>query len=240
MIRKFTLATALLLTASASAFAADLPSKRPPPVYAPIPIFTWTGFYVGADIGYAWGYNNYLVGAAAAPGFNKPNGEIGGLHVGYNYQINQFVVGLEGDVQGADFNNSSTLGALNVSTRVPVEGSIRGRVGYAWDRALFFATGGAVFGDIENNYTLGLLADPAGTYRKTRVGYTVGGGVEYALSNNWSVRGEYRYADFGRSTDNTFFSVIPVSSRVVEHKVTVGFSYKFDMYAPPAPVVAKY
>jgi outer membrane immunogenic protein len=238
MIRKFTLATALLLTASASAFAADLPSRRPPPVYAPVPIFTWTGFYVGADVGYAWGYNNYNV--AGVPGFNKPNGLTGGLHVGYNYQINQFVVGLEGDVQGSNFNNSSTLGALNVSTRLPVEGSIRGRVGYAWDRVLFFATGGAVFGDIENTYNIAGIYDPAGTYKKTRVGYTVGGGIEYALSNNWSVRGEYRYADFGRSTDLTFGGVLPISSHVVEHKVTVGFSYKFDMYAPPSPVVAKY
>jgi outer membrane immunogenic protein len=245
------------MAASSSALAADLPSHRPSPVYATAPIFTWTGFYIGADIGYAWGYNNFAVtspglGVFGVPGFNKPNGEMGGLHVGYNYQINQFVVGLEGDVTAADFNNNSTLGGLlNVSTRVPVEGSIRSRVGYTWDRALFFVTGGAVFGDIENNYGLiipgvGNFGDPAGTYKKTRVGYTVGGGVEYALSDNWSVRGEYRYSDFGHSTDNIFpiFSaVIPTTSvrdKVVEHRVTVGFSYKFEMYAPPAPVLPKY
>jgi outer membrane immunogenic protein len=231
------------MAASASALAADLPSRRPPPVYAPVPIFTWTGFYVGADIGYAWGYNNYTL-AGVLPYYNKPNGEIGGLHIGYNYQISQFVVGIEGDVQGADFNNSTTLLGLNTSTRVPVEGSIRGRLGYAWDRTLFFVTGGAVFGDIENNYNILGIYDPHGTYTKTRTGYTVGGGIEYALSNNWSVRGEYRYADFGRSTDNIFSNLVPggvpLSSHVVEHKVTVGFSYKFDMYAPPSPVVAKY
>jgi len=235
------MASAMLVAASASAFAADLPSRRPPPVYAPVPIFTWTGFYVGGDIGYTWGTDTHTLPSGAVYQAT-PQGEIGGLHVGYNYQINQFVVGLEGDVDGANFRNSaaSPAGAVN-STRLPVEGSIRGRLGYAWDRALFFATGGAGFADIQHNYTNPLgVSDPGNTYSSTRVGWTVGGGVEYALSNNWSVRGEYRYADFGRQTDTILLGTVPVVNHVIEHRVTVGFSYKFDMYAPPAPVVAKY
>jgi outer membrane immunogenic protein len=261
MIRKFSLATAVLVAASASAFAADLPSRRPPPVFTPVPLFTWTGFYVGGDVGYAWGYNTTDSSVAdgitgSAPYSSKPNGEIGGVHVGYNYQINQFVIGIEGDVVGSNFNNTGNGYFTNVdggpvagvytSTRIPIEGSIRGRLGYAWDRALFYVTGGAAFGDIEHQYNdpYDEIGDP-NNYRKTKVGYTVGGGVEYALSNNWSVRGEYRYTDYGHMTDyalsNDFVSgTTPFDNHVQEHRVTVGFSYKFDMYTPPAPVVAKY
>jgi outer membrane immunogenic protein len=241
MIRKFAMATAVLMAAGASALAADLPSRRPPPpVFVPPPLFTWTGIYIGGDVGYTWGTDKHtsVIGASSV----SPNGIIGGAHIGYNYQVNQFVFGIEGDVDGTNFNNSVTAGPLAayVSTRIPIEGSARGRIGYAWDRALFFATGGAAFADIQHQYAIGGVFDPAGTYSKTRVGWTVGGGVEYALSNNWSVRAEYRYADFGHATDTTFVGLLPVDNHVVEHRVTVGFSYKFDMYAPPAPVVAKY
>jgi len=257
MIRKFLAATAVLMAASASALAADLPSRRPPPVYAPIPVFTWTGFYVGGDIGYTWGTDTHTLPSGAVSQ-STPQGEIGGLHVGYNYQINQFVVGLEGDVDGLNFSNSNTLTSGNASfyesTRIPVEGSIRGRLGYAWDHLLFFATGGAAFGDIQHQYAVTAPAqgqfvnapplvttyDPNNPYSSTRVGWTVGGGVEYALSNNWSVRGEYRYTDFGRSSDYLASIGQTITNHVIEHRVTVGFSYKFDMYAPPAPVVAKY
>jgi outer membrane immunogenic protein len=162
-----------------------------------------------------------LTGAANSA---KPNGEIGGLHVGYNYQISQFVVGLEGDVDGLSFSNSVNNPATGffASTRIPVEGSIRGRVGYAWDRALFFVTGGAAFADIQHQYALAGVFSPSGTFDKTRVGYTFGGGVEYALSNNWSVRGEYRYANFGGSSDSYVFgpgfaTAAVTSNRVIEH-----------------------
>jgi len=257
MIRKFFVATAVLMAGSASALAADLPSRRPPPVYAPLPIFTWTGFYIGGDIGYTWGTDSHNNAAGNLYSFNTPQGEIGGVHVGYNYQINQFVVGLEGDADGLNFSNSNTL-ALGVvsfyeSTRIPVEGSIRGRLGYAWDHLLFFATGGAAFGDIQHQYavtaptqlqvapnTLVTRYDPNNPYSSTRVGWTVGGGVEYALSNNWSVRGEYRYTDFGHSSDYLASIGQTITNHIIEHRVTVGFSYKFDTFAPPAPVVAKY
>ena len=82
---------------------------------------------------------------------------------------------------------------------------------------------------------------------KTRVGWTVGGGLEYAVTNNWSVRAEYRYSDFGRYTDFPF-SGVPIAPAVfqatsghhlTENQVQVGFSYKFDTW-PPSPLVAKY
>lgn len=245
MIRKFTMASAVLIAATASALAADLPSRRPPPpVFVPPALFTWTGIYVGGDIGYGWGTDKSST-LIPAPDFasSTPQGVVGGGHIGYNYQVSQFVLGIEGDVLGTNFRNNS-LGVPSGTTyavSLPIEASVRGRVGYAWDRVLFYATGGVAFGNINNSYFGGLLT-PGTTFSRstTKTGYTVGGGIEYALSNNWSVRGEYRYTDFGRKGDVIFGTGYLPTHRVIENKVTLGVSYKFDWYTPPAPVVAKY
>jgi outer membrane immunogenic protein len=247
MIRKFSMATAVLIAATGSALAADLPSRRPPPpVFVPPPLFTWTGVYIGGDIGYAWGSDRVST-AGVDFASASPQGIVGGGHIGYNYQISQFVVGLEGDVQGTNFQNSvlSPFTGTSYLTRVPIEGSVRARVGIAWDRALFYATGGAAFGDIDHQYAGGIAGPAFGAFgvfdrSSVQVGWTAGAGVEYALSNNWSVRGEYRYTDFGHQTDLIFGSFVSPYHHVEEHAVRIGFSYKFDMYAPPAPVVAKY
>jgi outer membrane immunogenic protein len=242
MIRKFAVATVVLITASSAALAADLPSRRAPPVYTPPPpLFTWTGFYVGGQVGYGWGHAG--TGVPGAPGSfagSSPEGVVGGAHVGYNYQVNQLVFGVEGDVDGTSISKSAYAPAIATTfgTRIPVEGSVRGRIGYAWDRTLFYATGGAAFADIQNTVTGGIT--PYYSNSTGRVGWTVGGGVEYALTNNWSVRGEYRYSDFGHQTTYIAPAAISVGNHVTEHAVRVGVSYKFDMYAPPAPVLAKY
>jgi outer membrane immunogenic protein len=240
MIRKFSMATAVLIAATGSALAADLPSRRPPPpVYTPPPLFTWTGVYVGGDIGYGWGKDSVSsLGTNTFLGSSTASGVVGGAHIGYNYQINQFVVGLEGDVSGTSISKSVFAPFAVYNASIPIEGSVRGRVGYAWDRALFYATGGAAFADIKNSFSApGVFASTS----TGRVGWTVGGGVEYALTNNWSVRGEYRYSDFGRTNYLVGAAApIAVSNHLTEHAVRVGFSYKFDMYAPPAPVLAKY
>jgi outer membrane immunogenic protein len=232
----------ILGSLSTAALAADLPARRaPPPVFIPPPIFTWAGVYVGGQIGYAWGTSNSYIVATPFAQSNSPEGVIGGAHIGYNYQINQFVVGLEGDVDGSSFSKSTfdTPTGTTFGMKIPVEGSARGRIGYAWDRTLFYATGGAAFADIKHTY-VGLFnpAAPFFSNSATRVGWTVGGGLEYAVTNNWSVRGEYRYTDFGRNADAIGTGI--VSHHDVEHAVRVGFSYKFDMYAPPPPVIAKY
>ena len=136
---------------------------------------------------------------------------------------------------------------VTVTSRVDVQGSIRARAGIAFDRALIYATGGAAFTGITNSFSafapgLGFISD---SFSKTRAGWTVGGGIEYAVTNNWSVRAEYRFADFGHFTDFPFAAVLPagvvVTSQhhLTENQVQVGFSYKFDTLAP-APVVAKY
>jgi outer membrane immunogenic protein len=111
---------------------------------------------------------------------------------------------------------------------------------------LIYATGGGVFTGITNSYSAfppnpGFLLQDS--FLKTRAGWTVGGGTEYAVTNNWSVRAEYRYADFGHVTNFPFAAFtngrLSVNHHLTENQVQVGFSYKFDAFAP-APVVAKY
>ncbi len=272
MVRQLLLSAVAIATLTGTALAADLPSRAPPPVFVPPPpIFTWTGVYIGGQIGYQWGTVNlreYALGGglvSSLTGLN-PSGVVGGAHVGFNYQVNQFVFGLEGDVDGTSFSGTGGfLGAapaafLSYTSRINAEGSIRGRIGVAWDRTLFYATGGVAFADIPTSFlsagtpgvpapfaAVALPAIPAtppgvDSFSNSRVGWTVGGGVEYAIDPHWSVRAEYRYTDFGHLTDGlvTTFPGFFIREHFTNNAVRAGFSYKFDTYAPPPPVVAKY
>ncbi len=261
MLRRVLLASVGAIALAGSAFAADLPSRAPPPVYVPpVPIFTWTGIYIGGQIGYAWGTSNTNIGdnfGDFTSFSTNNNGVIGGAHVGYNLQLNQFVIGLEGDVDGSSLSKTVSgtafvggpafvaLVPVTISGNLGVQGSIRGRLGYAWDRVLLYATGGVAFGGFSGSIQTPFGFDSLST---TRVGWTVGGGLEYAVTNNWSIRAEYRYTQFGHSTvfaTNSFavpglVAVGAFGNRTInENRVQVGFSYKFDT-AAPAPVVAKY
>ncbi len=190
---------------------------------------------------------------------------IGGAHVGYNFQINQWVLGLEGDVDGSSLSKTVAIAPFSnyyrdfvptsVHSSLGVQGSIRGRLGYAFDRILVYATGGVAFGGFNTSVSTGYsnaLFYPAffGTdsFSNTRVGWTVGGGLEYAITNNWSVRAEYRYTDFGSTNEalahsypgfNGDFVGAALHAHLTENRAQVGFSYRFDMTAP-TPVVAKY
>jgi len=250
MLRKLLLSTTAFAVLSGAALAADLPSRTAPPVYTPpIPIFTWTGVYIGGDIGYAWGESNYISSIGFRPstawGSTNPDGVIGGAHVGYNFQAGpsfigtgNFVVGVEGDVSGSNYSKTflSTFGD-SYTTKMDVAGSIRGRLGIAFDRALIYATGGVAFGGFTSQLR---LQNGTGSWSndKTAVGWTVGGGIEYAVTNNWSVRAEYRYTDYGHI--DSYYGNANYNKHDTQNSVRVGFSYKFDTFAPLAPVVAKY
>ena len=247
MIRKFLLSSAAILAVTGSSFAADLPSRRAPPVYVPpVPVFTWTGFYIGGQIGYGFGRDAYNYGAGLVTSAYRPDGVIGGAHVGYNLSSQGLfgnllgaggVIGVEGDVNGSSYSraiNVPFVAGVTTGTRIPIDGSIRGRVGFAVDRALFYATGGAAFASLRNSYGVGFVPGLNNTtIGHTRVGYTVGGGIDYAVTNNWSVRAEYRYTDFGAYNDYPATGVT-VRHHETENRVQVGFSYKFDTFAPPA------
>lgn len=233
-MRRLLISATGLIAAAGAALAADLPLREPapPPAYTP-PLFTWSGLYLGGQIGYAWGTDSFW---GAGPGYvftgqsYTPSGVVGGAHVGYNYQFNQFVAGLEGDVEGLSYSKNYLFGNVTYDTNIPVQGSVRGRFGFALDRALFYATGGAAFAGVTTAYQT-----PFGynNFNRSLAGWTVGGGLEYAVTNNWTVRAEYRYSDFGRFTD--YPGSLPwsfVSHHETENAARVGFSYKFDSFAP--------
>lgn len=274
MINRVTMACAGVLTVAASlggtAFAAE-PAPTPPP--PPPPPFTWTGLYIGGQIGYAWGHDpvswsGISENDAFATGTftQNPSGVIGGAHVGYNLQYNEWLVfGLEGSVDGTSLSHTATVSVNDVTGATPgiitstaqgnVQGSIRGRLGIAWDRALIYATGGVAFAGYNTTIvdTTGFFTGVPGpntTFSNTRAGWTVGGGIEYAITDNWWVRAEYRYSNFGHTTDFPFPGELPFDDSYVflqhhltENQVQVGFSYRFGWTAPsPAavPVAAKY
>ncbi|MBJ6126042.1 outer membrane protein [Microvirga splendida] len=190
-MKKILLSSVALLGLATGAVAADLPSRRaaPAPVIVAAPIFTWTGFYVGVNAGYGWSNDDF--DAIDLADEDDDGGFVGGAQVGYNYQIGSFVVGLEGDIQYADFGGSFTFADgpdadtdLDVFDRGDWFGTVRARAGVAFDRALIYATGGFAFADDAN-------------------GWTVGGGVEYAFTNNLSAKIEGLYVNLDHD-DNDF------------------------------------
>jgi len=246
MFRKLFTSAVLFVAFGGAALAADLPS--PPPVYVPPPAFTWAGVYAGGEVGYQFGtLNTNLLtnpGGAFVAGISgfSTNGVVGGVHLGVNAQLSQFVIGFEGDIEGAGVTGSTTFGPLSVSVREDVESTLRARAGYAWDRVLIYATGGLAIADFISHYSTvagGLDSDP-----HTRFGWVGGGGVEYAIDNNWSVRAEYRFTTFGATNDiltNSSGGALQARWRENDNSVRAGFSYKFGAPPPPpSPAVAKY
>jgi outer membrane immunogenic protein len=228
-MKNFLLASvaALGIVAAGAASAADLPSRKGPveaPLY--VPVFTWTGFYVGANAGYAWGQvdstNLGVIGGFG--GFDDPDGFIGGGQIGYNYQIGQWVVGLEADFQGTDLKASAAAGAFTASNEINWFGTVRGRVGYAFDRFLPYVTGGFAYGNVKNKLTgpgFAISDD------NTQYGWTIGGGLEYAFTNNLTAKLEYLYVDLDKESINVpggqFTSNVETQFSVVR----AGLNYKF-------------
>ncbi len=263
MRQKFLAATAGLAALAGPAFAAEPLPPPPPP-----PIFTWTGVYIGGQIGGVWG-------TGALGNFNgfdpftrtflnttlggTPSGVNGGAHLGYQVQIDQWILGIEGSVDGTSLTKDFTaffpnfLGGalLSADTSADIQGSIRGKIGVAWDRFMIYGTGGVAFGGFNTDLELAVLTRrfvtpffASDNFSTTRTGWTAGGGAQYAVTNNWWVFAEYRFSDFG-SIRSGAFTALPAgvffngSRRLQENQVQAGFSYKFDVLAP-VPVVAKY
>jgi outer membrane immunogenic protein len=208
---------------SGAAYAADLPSRMapssPPPVFTQAPIYSWTGFYAGINGG--GGFGNLGRGAAA---FGKANGALIGGTVGYNYQINQFVVGLEGDMGWSGFNASNTLpGPIFMRATMNSFATLRGRAGMTFDRTLVYATAGYAGGNVRS--TVVDTTIPAGfSNNGWRNGWVVGAGLEYALTPKISLKGEYLYTQIGN--DNN--SVISTSNAGYRGSIIrTGVNYRF-------------
>lgn len=191
-MKKFLLASVAVLglVAAGAASAADLPSRKGPvaaPIYVP-PAFTWTGFYIGGNAGYGWG--NVNTNGFTVTNTGDLDGFVGGGQVGYNYQMGQFVVGAEADIQGADLNTGNTFGGLRIKTEY--FGTVRARVGVAFDRFMPYVTGGWAYGNVKTTLPGFVASDNSHTG-----GWTLGGGLEYAVTNNLIAGVEYLYVDLG-------------------------------------------
>lgn len=166
------------------------------PIAAPVPVYNWSGVYLGLNGGYGFGSSNWTVppgvctGAACTTGDFKTGGFMAGGTAGASIQANALVMGIEADLDFSNVNGGSApiCGAtetLNCQTSNTWLGTVRGRAGFAVDRILFFGTGGVAFGDVRANLSSTNLPEPAGegttTNRVTKAGWTAGGGVELRL-----------------------------------------------------------
>jgi outer membrane immunogenic protein len=249
MLRRTLLASVGAMALSGAALAADLPSRAPPPVYLPPPpVFSWTGLYVGINAGGTWSSSN-SVNTTTADVFGNPalvggpafgavsaelatnsvpvntSGFIGGGQIGYNYQFaNNFVIGIEADIQGiAESSGTNSLSSqasvggfpanpidqtLSSSTRQDYLGTVRGRLGFTiTPTLLIYGTGGLAYGQTNSSTSITQFVEAApalpsayssfGSISNSRVGWTAGGGAEWLFMPNWSLKVEYLYYDLG-------------------------------------------
>jgi len=247
-MRKLVLAAAAAAALASPAAAADLPVSVPAAIPVPM-VFNWSGLYVGAHLGYQWSqgdfdfaYPSAINPAFSNGGFNTDSA-LGGVFAGFNMQNGAFVFGLEGDVSYARHSASGRFFTYangdnwNGAWSLDWQGSLRGRLGYAFDRTLVYATGGVAFGRAEASLFASTAAGATfGTNRsETLVGWTIGAGVEYAWTNNLTVRVEYRYTDLGNIDVTLPAGPLPAprdaaartSFDVITHDVRVGVSYRF-------------
>jgi outer membrane immunogenic protein len=253
LMRKFLLAAVGLAAfgLAAPASAADLaarPYVKAPPMVAPI--YDWTGFYIGANGGWAQSHACWdlvpLVGAVIADGCRNASGGLVGGQLGYRWQSGQFVFGVEGQGDWADLSASrASIFDPTVSGRVKVDGLglITGQIGYAWNAALLYVKGGAAVTsnrfDVFDTVTgIGLASASS-----TRWGAAVGAGFEYGFTPNWSVGFEYDHLFMGHA-NNSFSVVNPILVGALNRidqdvdMVTVRFNYRFGGWG--TPVAARY
>ena len=201
-------ATIFLAGCTVPSIAADLPiqgQQVAPPVI--LPAFTWTGFYLGAQVGWAQTNTDYDAGAAVGGGgaaVDLPtltrDGGLGGLFAGYNYQAGQIVLGAEADANGMITGDERYTAATGdfITAHTNWAGSLRGRIGYAFDRSLLYVTGGLAMADPKS--TTPCMGYSFGAGDSTRFGWTLGAGAEYALTDHWITGIEYRYTQYQSDT----------------------------------------
>ncbi|WNV10789.1 outer membrane protein [Tardiphaga sp. 709] len=222
---------------SSSAFAADLPARtytKAPAYTAPALVYNWTGFYIGGHLGGAFGDSNSLVGDSGR--------FMGGVQGGFDYQFaTNWVVGVEAQYSWLASSNTSLVfpnGTTITGGGNDQLGSVTGRLGYTWGPALLYAKGGYAWKD-NNNLTIAAVAPAVAVIDGNKKdGYTVGGGLEYMFSPNWSGKVEYQYYNFGNTTITS--TAIPGGSTSFnndEHTIKAGLNYRFGW---GGPVVAKY
>jgi outer membrane immunogenic protein len=282
-MKNILLSSVAALAVTSSAFAADLPARReaPAPYVQAAPIFSWTGFYIGANAGAAFnGKNNGFVSNGFAPaavpnayygtafGGGDNTRFTGGAQAGFNWQTSNVVWGLETDINFVDRGNTNNIG-VPVGAPLPYAvingnnggngnwfGTVRGRLGLAFNRSLFYVTGGFAYGANRNNnqsvtYFSGGCPVAAGgcafstTTNDSNIGWTVGGGMEYAFTDTISAKIEYLHVEMGRknavftNAANPGFSFTSRDASKFD-VVRAGINFKFGGLSAPSSVVARY
>jgi outer membrane immunogenic protein len=213
---------ALAGTVAGSALAADMTPRYPqqPYVKAPLynPVFSWTGFYLGLNGGGGWGSSRW----DRTGEIDLSGGFIGGT-AGYNWQTGQMVLGIEGDVDWSGMSGtSSAFCSAGCSIKNDWLGTVRGRIGYSFDRFLPYFTGGLAAGDIQAS-TPGFAGAT-----QTNLGWTLGAGMEVAIVGNWSAKAEYLHVDLGSFNCGTACGgFTPDNVSLKEDLVRGGVNYKF-------------
>ncbi|MDR3420717.1 MAG: outer membrane beta-barrel protein [Xanthobacteraceae bacterium] len=209
-MKRIWIAGAFALAIGGPALAADLPQPMPPPPRAPatyvpvaVPYYNWGGIYFGVNAGYAFGN-------VAPTGFTNfsASGFLVGPTIGFNFQAGAFVFGIEGDIDYSGVTGNIPGGGTFDSRWI---GTVRGRGGYAIDRVLLYLTGGGAFANAQI---------PGAT--ATGTGWTAGGGIEFALAQNWTAKAEYLYVDVPS------LSIGGGSAKFTESLARVGINYKFS------------
>jgi outer membrane immunogenic protein len=217
----FKLSMAACALVAAPAFAADMPGGYRQGGYAAPPV-PWGGFYVGLNGAYGWGQSDWSGGAT---GSNSPSGALFGATLGFNAQTGAFVFGAEGDIDGNWMRDSNSTGTGFCSSpgcgvQTSWFGTARGRVGYAFDRALFYVTAGAAFGDVQ------MMAN-GGSGTADRTGWTAGLGMEYAFLGPWSAKIEYLYADLGSASCGAALCGTDTTVTFKTNLIRLGVNYRF-------------
>lgn len=250
-IMRFAVSAIALIASAGLASAADLggPSyggSLKDDYVAPV-AHSWSGLYIGANVGHAWGdikFRDVIHNDEPQDGTGKlePDGWFGGGQIGFNLQRGNIVLGLEADLQGADISDGVSGIVLDefadeatgrVAVHVNYFGSVRGRLGVAMDRVMPYVTGGFAWADVELD-----TAITADDYSESRsdtaihTGWVLGGGLEVALDQNWSLRGEYLYYDLGKKTYSVTYpdpesETLSSKADLTFHTFRIGVNYKF-------------
>lgn len=244
---------AALVLLATSALAADLPRKAPPPPPQPVQA-SWTGFYIGAHAGYSWGrWDGDLTfdpGTGPLQVFDPSHrtidahGWLFGGQIGFNYQVNYFVFGLEADASWTNLKGSNNFTTFDGATNWAIENrldwfaTVRGRAGVAIDNLLFYGTGGVAFGQTKGDLVVTALpafVTAVGSATENHIGWAAGGGVEWQYTRALSVKFEYLHVDLGsasyRLVGTTFvgtpFTTDSFPADLKFDIVRVGVNYRF-------------
>jgi outer membrane immunogenic protein len=218
-MKQMLFAGAMMLAATGSTLAADLPPSMPPPppprapaAYVPVapPYYNWGGIYIGINGGYGFGKSTWTVPAAdTGPGNINTNGALVGGTLGANFQTGQFVFGIEGDGDWSNIKGSASgttaatcLGIAVTSCTYQTTNTwlatLRARMGVAWDRVLIYATAGGAGGNIGANFSGTALTTASSS--SSEFGWTAGGGLEFGITDNVTAKVEYLYVDLQNSS----------------------------------------